>query len=62
MEVLRENQGNVQNGISPKVCICMYRHMAFICLAKVAAAYDNRMGWPNDFQLKNRARTVLKSP
>lgn len=50
MEVLRENQGNVQNGISPKVC--MYEHMAFICLAKVAAAYDSRIGWPNDFPLK----------
>lgn len=50
MEVLRENQGNVQNGISPKVC--MYKRMAFICLAKVAAAYDSRIGWPNDFPLK----------
>lgn len=50
MEVLRENQGNVQNGISPKVCI--YKRMAFICLAMVAAAYDSRIGWPNDFSLK----------
>lgn len=50
MEVLRENQGNVQNGISPKVC--MYKRMAFICLAMVAAAYDSRIGWPNDFSLK----------
>lgn len=26
--------------------------LAFICLAMVAAAYDSRIGWPNDFSLK----------